>query len=128
MDTNVLVRYLAQDDPTQSSIATQWIEGLTQEKPGYISLVTLVELAWVLIGCYDVNRQNLSKTIQTILRTQELCVDRSETAWKAVRLFEKSKADFADCLIVELAKEAGCESTVSFDSAAVKTAGMKLLT
>lgn len=47
LDTNVLVRYLAQDDPTQSPRATEIIEQeISKEKPGYISSVVLVETVW----------------------------------------------------------------------------------
>jgi predicted nucleic-acid-binding protein len=42
LDTNVLVRYLAQDDAIQSAQATEIIERqLTEEHPGFISLVTM---------------------------------------------------------------------------------------
>ena len=127
LDTNVLVRYLAQDDPVQSPIATKWIEALTQEEPGFITQVSIIELVWVLTGCYDLGRSKLTNVLQTLLRTKEFVVDHAEMVWKAVRIYETSKADFADCLIVEVAKHAKCDCTVSFDKAAVKTAGMILL-
>ena len=52
LDSNVIVRYIAQDDPVQSRKATRLIESLTADEPGYVSLVSVVELAWVLTGCY----------------------------------------------------------------------------
>ena len=48
LDTNVLVRYIMQDDPEQSPKATELIESLTGENPGYITMVSVIELYWVL--------------------------------------------------------------------------------
>ena len=53
LDTNVLVRYIMQDEPGQSAKATRLIESLEVDRPGFISLVSIVELYWVLTSCYD---------------------------------------------------------------------------
>ena len=127
MDTNVLVRYLVQDDPVQSPIATQWIESLTKENPAFLTLITLVELCWVLGECYAVEKPLLSTILFDLLEVKEFLLERKEVVWKAVSLFDSSQADFADCLIVEIAKDAGCEVTVSFDKKAIKSAGMQAL-
>jgi predicted nucleic-acid-binding protein len=127
LDTNVLVRYIAQDDVKQSPLATQLIESLTTDEPGYIGLVSLVELVWVLKGCYGSSRADIGAVLETLLRTQEIVVANADTVWKAVRLFKASNADFADCLIERAAHEAGCSHTVSFDAGAAKNCGMQLL-
>ena len=127
IDTNVLVRYSAQDDATQSPQATQLIESLTTESPGYISLVTVIELVWVLMGCYSCSREDIVEVLEILLRTKELMVAEAETLWSALRLFKSSKADFADCVIERMAHAAGCDYTVTFDRAAAKYCGMKLI-
>lgn len=127
LDTNVVVRYLAQDDPKQSPKATALIESLTQEMPGYITIVALVEIVWVLIGRYVTTKQDLIKILETLLRTNEIVVERSETVWKALHLYAGSKADFADCLIERLGRDAQCDHTVTFDVVAAKAAGMRLI-
>ena len=127
VDTNVLVRYIAQDDAAQSARATRLLE---QEcgpaTPGFIGLVVLLELVWVSESCYGASRTDIANILRRILSIRQLLVQDAETAWKALRLFESSKADFADCLIERTATSAGCTVVMTFDKAASK-AGMTLL-
>lgn len=127
LDTNVLVRYVAQDDTIQSPKASALIESFTAETPGYISVVSVVELVWVLTGCYGSTKGEICEVLETLLRTKEIIVAQAETAWKAVRLFKENNADFADCLIACSGTEAGCDQTLTFDKGAVKNCGMQLL-
>ncbi|HEV2642338.1 MAG TPA: type II toxin-antitoxin system VapC family toxin, partial [Candidatus Elarobacter sp.] len=99
LDTNVLVRYIAQDDAAQSPKASALIESLTVDEPGYVTQVALVEVVWVLSSLYAADRDQIAKVVEGLLRTKELSVEAAETAWKALRVFTSSKADFADCLI-----------------------------
>ncbi len=125
LDTNVLVRYLAQDDKAQSVLATKLIEQtLTASQPGFISLVSLVEVVWVLEGCYGSTKDEVVDIVERLLRVKQLHVQDAEVVWQAVRVFRNAKADFADCLIEREANAQGCDYTVSFDKAAVKAAGM----
>lgn len=128
LDTNVLVRYVAQDDPKQSAIASEVIESLTASSPGYIALVSVVELVWVLQSSYQSSKSEIIVVLETLLRTRELTLENAETVWQALRRFSESNADFADCLIERSANAAGCDHTVTFDSKAAKTAGMQRLT
>ncbi|HAN56679.1 MAG TPA: VapC toxin family PIN domain ribonuclease [Betaproteobacteria bacterium] len=127
LDTNVLVRYIAQDDPRQSPKATRLIESLTADAPGYVSVVSVVELVWVLMGCYASTRAEMCGVLETLLRTKEVVVAHADTVWKALRVFKEGKADFADCLIERSANEAGCDYTASFDRDAAKHCGMRLV-
>ena len=127
LDTNVLVRYIAQDDSKQSPKATRLIEALTVDAPGYVSIVSVVELVWVLTGCYALTRSEICEVLETLLRTKEIIVANADTVWKALRLFKESKADFADCLIERSANEAGCNYTTTFDRDAAKHCGMQLI-
>lgn len=127
LDTNVLVRYIAQDDPQQSPRASALIEALTVDAPGFVSLVSVVELVWVLTSCYGSTRAEVSHMLETLLRTRELVVAQAETVWKAVRVFKDSKADFADCLVERCGAEAGCAATLTFDVGAAKHCGMRLI-
>ena len=57
LDTNLLLRYLAQDDAIQSPKATQIVEQrLSNEDPGFVSLVTILEIVWVLRRIYNRSR------------------------------------------------------------------------
>jgi predicted nucleic-acid-binding protein len=127
LDTNVLVRYIMQDDIKQSSLATRIVESLTAESPGFVPLVTIVELAWVLSSAYDLSRGQLIEAFEALLRTRELVVERAETVWKGLRLLQRAGGDFADCLIACSAQAAGCVKTMTFDRGAVINGGMTLV-
>ncbi|WP_029921053.1 PIN domain-containing protein [Nevskia soli] len=127
LDTNVLVRYIMQDDAKQSLLASKLIESLTVDAPGFIALVSIVELIWVMESCYAIERAQLGDALEGLLRTKEFVVERAETIWKAVRIFRDGPADFADCLIERCAAAAGCEHTMTFDRGAAKTCGMTLI-
>ena len=127
LDTNILVRYIAQDDPKQSPKATRLIESLTIDSPGFISIVSVIELVWVMTSCYSSTRGEVCDVLETLLRTKELVVAQTDIVWKAIRLFKENKADFTDCLIERSANEAGCGYTVTFDRDAAKHCGMRLI-
>jgi predicted nucleic-acid-binding protein len=127
LDTNVLIRYVMQDDPKQSPKATRLIESLSLEAPGFVSLVTLIEFVWLLVSCYDLTRQQIAEALDALLRAKELVVDRADQVMQAMRTFRASSADFADCLIERTASAAGCERTMTFDGSAAKGAGMTLI-
>jgi predicted nucleic-acid-binding protein len=127
LDTNVVVRYLTQDDPKQSPIATDLMEKvLSSEEPGYISLVVLAELVWVLTSVYDLDRVGVADLVGKLLTTEQLQVQSAEIVWRAKRRYEASKADFSDALIVECSLVAGCLRAVTFDRTAAAT-GFELL-
>ncbi|MDE3010828.1 MAG: type II toxin-antitoxin system VapC family toxin [Pseudomonadota bacterium] len=127
LDTNVIVRYIMQDDGKQSPLATRLIESLSAEEPGFIPLVSMVELGWVLLSAYGLDRGQLIEAFTGLLRTKELVVERAEIVWQALRLLQGTNADFADCLIACSASSAGCGRTMTFDRGAAKCAGMTLL-
>lgn len=127
LDTNVLVRYLVQDDAVQSPKATTCIESFTAEERGFVSLTTLIEVVWVLTSCYDMEKNGLIKVIDALLRTNHLLVEQRDVIWRAIHLFRLSKADFEDCLIACSCRAAGCDEILTFDALAAKTAGMRLL-
>lgn len=127
LDTNVLVRYIAQDDPKQSPMATDLIESLTADARGYVGVVSVVELVWVLTDCYALRKDELCEVLTSLLRTKEIVVAHADTVWRALRLFKEGKADFADCLIERFSNEAGCEYTATFDRDAARHCGMRLV-
>ncbi|HIE4197005.1 MULTISPECIES: PIN domain-containing protein [Burkholderia] len=127
LDTNVLVRYFAQDDEIQSKKATALMESLSPERPGYVSQVALIEVVWVLGRCYGVEREQMKDIVESMIGTRELVVESADTVRKALRVLASSKADFADCLIERSGHVAECEYTATFDVSASKVAGMQLI-
>ena len=131
LDTNVLARYLTQDDVRQAALASRLIENdLTIARPGFISLVVLAELCWVLSRLYSATMDELADMISDLLNTPQIQVERREVVQAAIRRFNQGKsrkAGLVDALIAELASSEGCTSTVTFDKTAVRAAGMTLL-
>ncbi len=127
LDTNVIVRYIVQDDAEQSAAAARVFDSFTTDMPGYVSLVAVVELVWVLESCYFVGRAEIEAVVESLLRSRELVVEETELVWRALQTFSRSKAEFADCLIEQSGRIAGCEYTVTFDQRAARATGMELL-
>ncbi len=121
LDTNVLVRYLTQDDPEQSLRANRLIESsCTRKEPGRISLIVLCELVWVLRGAYGYQKSLVTNALEQILFSRELEVENAHIASSALSAYKKGPADFADYVIVFCNRSSGCELTYSFDKKLVK--------
>ncbi|MGO9265334.1 MAG: PIN domain-containing protein [Candidatus Binataceae bacterium] len=128
LDTNVIVRYLAQDDVRQAAVATRLIEGsLTAEARGFISIVTLAEVAWVMASNYRATRVAVADIVEGLLTAPQLMLERADVIWRALRAYRDSKADFSDAVIVELGRDAGCSKTVTFDRNASAHPGFQAL-
>lgn len=116
LDTNVLIRYIVQDDAVQSRKATRLIESkCTRESPGLIDVVVLCEVVWVLEGAYGYGRDIVAGVIRQLLGTAELTVAGSDQAWAALRAYESKAGDFADYLLAIRNRVAGSETTFTFD-------------
>ena len=127
LDANVLVRYIIQDEPAQARKATALIESLTDDNPGFISMVALVELVWVIQGCYAAGKAETVAILDKLLRLRTLRLENTDVVARAVRAYAASSADFADCLIECSGSHAQCSHTATFDRNASKTAGMQLI-
>lgn len=128
LDTNVIVRYLVQDDPAQSAAATRFIEqSVTPEQPGYITGITLCELVWVLAECYGADRARIKTVIEGLLSARQLVVEEADVVWNALRDWAASGADFSDALIGRIVVARGGGRIVTFDRAAAKLPGFELL-
>ena len=127
LDTNVLVRFIMQDDDIHSPKANTLIEALEPDNPGFITLLSIIELNWILSACYALKREQVAQAILSIMRCKVFIVERADQVLRALRVFNKGKADFADCLIERIASSAGCSQTMTFDTGSAKHAGMTLI-
>jgi predicted nucleic-acid-binding protein len=126
LDTNILVRFLTHDDPVQTPAAIKLMGSLSSASPGFVSLVVIAELSWVLKSLYSLEKSELEIVLENLLRSDALLVEKSEIVWQALRKFKTSNAGFSDCLIESSGDAAECLYTVTFDKRAVAT-GMRLL-
>jgi predicted nucleic-acid-binding protein len=128
LDTNVVIRYLTQDDAKQSAVATRLIEKtLSVEQRGFIAAVVLCEVAWVLEVRYEAGRDRIREVIEGLLTSKQILVEGAELVWKALRAMEGSSADFSDAFIAQVALARGAEKTLTFDKSAAKLPGFELL-
>lgn len=127
IDTNVLVRYIMQDDPRQAMAASAFLDSLSKENPGFVGLVTVAEVCWVLMRRYKLNRDQLAGAMDWLINAASVQLENQKMVADALLLFEETNADFADCLVSLSAKAAGCASIVTFDLRSSKVLGMTLL-
>lgn len=95
LDTNILVRYITQDDPEQAEQANRIIEEMcSRQSPGRISQIALYELVWVLYRAYGYSKQQVISVIDQILVTAELEVEHEDLALKSLEVWRNGAADY----------------------------------
>jgi len=127
LDTNILVRFFAKDDPIQTPKARAVFSSLTIAEPGWVGVATILELVWVMTSSIGVGRDTVARILAELLTRETIVVERAETIEKALLRYRRGRADFADCLIAASARSAGCTRTVTFDRVAARDAGMELV-
>ena len=121
IDTNVLVRFIVQDEPKQSQIASRLIENiLSAENKGFISSIVLCEVVWVLKRLYRQPKDRLLLVVKTILEAEVFEVEHRDCAWRAYYDFDEGLADFSDYYLAPINKTHGASFTVTFDEKAQK--------
>ena len=127
LDTNILVRYLTQDDPIQSPLATDVHEVcLTEDNPGFISVVAMVETVWVLDRAYDLADDEIVRALEGMLQADTLVIDHEQEVFTAMIALKEGRGSFADALIAALGAKAGCSRTLTFDKTALRLSGFEL--
>jgi predicted nucleic-acid-binding protein len=118
LDTNVLVRFLVEDDPAQTRRATSLIErAVKADDELFITDIVLCELVWVLSGAYAFGRPDIVNTLKDLARARHLRFPDSDALVRALNAYERGRGDFADYLIREQARRAGCDGVATFDKA-----------
>jgi predicted nucleic-acid-binding protein len=127
LDTNILVRYLTQDDPVQSRTATEILErGLTEDNPGFVSIVAMVETAWVLERAYGFSGTEIAAAVERMLQADALVVESEFEVFTAMIAAKEGHGSFADAVIGALGAKAKCSCTLTFDEKVLRLAGFEL--
>jgi predicted nucleic-acid-binding protein len=126
IDTNVLVRYLMQDEPTQASLANAFFDRLTAEQSGFVSTVTLVETCWLLRSAYGSKPADLARVVEGLLQARELTVEAPAVVRRALDLTADG-LELPDTLVVASGERAGCSHTVTCDAKDARSGLMQLL-
>jgi predicted nucleic-acid-binding protein len=128
LDTNILVRYLAADDPSQTRTAVRIIEDARQrEEPLFLASVVLCETVWVLERSYRQSKEMIISILEQILAADLFVVERDDLIRRSLEEFRNGKGDFSDCLIGNIARDARCSETVTFDRMLTGAPGFKVL-
>ncbi len=128
LDTNILIRYLTQDDAIQSGQATEIMERrLTAKNPGFISIVAMVETVWVLDRGYGLTRREIAAAVERLLQVEVLTIENEQQVFTAMVALKQGRGSFADALITELSTHAGCTHTLTFDQKAARLAEFELV-
>ena len=128
LDTNVLVRYLVDDDATQSGAARALIADLSPEAPGFVCREVLVELVWVLERAYGFSRDGIASVLEILFGTPALRIEVADDVVRAVYGYRRGGAEFADRMIAAAARRAGASALYTFDRQAARLENATLLT
>ncbi|CAN7505038.1 type II toxin-antitoxin system VapC family toxin [Rhizobium sp. LjRoot30] len=128
IDTNVLVRFLVDDDVVQNAAARRLLSERTAEDPAYVSAVALVETVWILHSRLKFPMLQITAILRDLLAADGLIVEHTEEL-DALLSETEPNADLADYLICWSGMKMGCRATKTFDRSAAKAIpGMELLT
>lgn len=128
LDTNVLVRFLVQDDQAQAARAQEVIAAAVEAGERlYLNRIVLCELVWVLAGAYEEPKVEIAGTLERLLRAEQIEVERRDEVRRALDRYRSGRGDYADYLIGEGNQRDGCLHTVTFDRDLSKEAGFELL-
>jgi predicted nucleic-acid-binding protein len=129
IDTNVLVRYIVQEEDSQFAIVMQLLDECAPEgRPLFVPITVALELEWVLRSNFQVGKPDLISTLSQLLSATELSFQSEAALEVALARYRDSSADFADCVHGALAAQAGEEPLWTFDKRAARVDGVKLLT
>ncbi len=127
LDTNVLVRYLVDDDAEQAEAARALLAELTTERPGFICREVTVELVWVLQRAYGFSRDRIATVLEKLVATEELQVESVDDVARAALRYRRGDAGFSDLMIVAAAERSGARPLYTFDRKAAQLEGVTLL-
>jgi len=128
LDTNVLVRYVVQDDTVQLAAAKRLVTRCVAEGQSIFVPVTVVlELEWVLRASFEYVKDDVLQVLSNLFSAAELTFEAERALEVALQLYRESSADFADCLHIALATQAGEQPLWTFDKGAAKVIGAQLL-
>ena len=123
VDTNVLVRLLARDDPKQVERAEAFVAD-----GAWISILVLAETVWVLQSVFERRPQQIATAIAMLLEHAQLALQDADVVRAAMEAFQTHRGvDFTDCLVLEVARKAGHEPLGTFDRKLARINGAEAL-
>ena len=128
LDTNVLVRYIVQDDSGQLAVAKRLIDRCIAEGQSlFVPVTVTLELEWVLRASFGYVKDDVLLVLSNLFSASELSFESERALEVALQLYREGSADFADCLHIALATQAGEQPLWTFDKGAARVAGAQLI-
>ena len=127
LDTNVLIRYLVRDDERQAEAARALLQGLTQQRPGFICREVVLEVVWVLERAYGFARAQIAEVMLGLIATDSLVVETTEDVARAAIRYGRGGADFSDLMILAAAERVGSRPLYTFDRKLGRLVGVTLV-
>lgn len=127
LDTNILVRFLVNDDPRQSAAARALLAELTADRPGFVCREVAVELSWVLDRAYGFSRDRIATVLEELAGTGELQFEAVDDVIRSAEGYRRGGAGFSDHMIAAAASRSGADSLYTFDRQAARLRGVTLL-
>ncbi|ASM74804.1 MULTISPECIES: PIN domain-containing protein [Roseobacteraceae] len=127
IDSNVLVRFLTQDDPAQSAAATRLLGQLTMDSPAFVAREVMIKTVWVLERAYRFDRARIAQALEGLLEAEELQIEAADAVGLALHRYGAGGPSFADHMIQVAAQATGCTTTYTFDCKAAATDAATLL-
>ncbi|MCH2208607.1 MAG: type II toxin-antitoxin system VapC family toxin [Lentisphaerales bacterium] len=121
VDTNFLVRFLVGDDPKQSKTVYNILKEVEEQKSSlHVPVLVVLELIWVLDSAYKISREDIVGSLDQMILMPIFTFENLNSIQKSLQDSINTKYDLSDLLIANTAKEAGCESVLTFDKRASK--------
>ncbi|WP_263375060.1 PIN domain-containing protein [Granulicella aggregans] len=128
LDTNVVLRYLLQDDPDQSVLVNRIFERrISASDPGFINVAVMLEIVWVLRSVFKQTPIQIAACLEALLTADSLTIQNEQQVFEAAFALKRGTAEFEDALIGALNAHSGCGHTLTFDRRAVRVAGLKAI-
>ena len=127
LDTNVLARYLVNDDAKQAEAARELLESLTADRPGYVCREVTLELVWVLEQAYGYSRDQIATVLEQLVATEGLAIEVADDVARAAFRYRAGSVEFSDLMILAAAERSGAHPLYTFDQKAARLEGVTLL-
>jgi predicted nucleic-acid-binding protein len=119
LDTNVLVRFLVNDDPAQAEIIYRKLKQAEIDgEVFFVPLLVVLELIWVLDSVYKISRSEMVDSLEALLRMPVLKWESQSVIQGLISSARDTRIDLPDLLIAQSAKHSGCERVLTFDQRA----------
>lgn len=128
LDTDVLIRYVVQDDEVQLADGRRLIHKCVSDgRTLFVPVTVTLEVEWVLRASFQYSKDEVVEALASLFSVAELSFESERPLEVALQLYRNSPADFADCLHIALVAQAGEAPLWTFDRRAARVGGARMM-